>query len=348
MTFATGAPGCCCCNNIYVHDISPQMVKVGSFAFGDSRFDSCPEDANVGTKWTLDHYNQKIFLHTVQGPTGDDTNNTSIGMADMTLARSRSDILVDEVIDYGSSFFFETMCTASEDQKLYYVLQDNPATSTYYIYECDFDGSNNGLAFSRTMSSSFAGLLLRIEHCRYDDRLYYLAQKSGDTYRKIYACDRDGSNDALVFDVGSSSPTLGSSRCTFAFDNVRAKLYVVQRVQTSPYSGQILRMDLDGSNQETVYDTGNYVSPYFAYGVAAVRYSHSRDRIYWIEGSNTTDSPDNANDPDAGLYTAGFDGTSAEKLTGRWALDLPNGGSGSPGDFDLGCGYETLGTGTEA
>lgn len=345
MPFIKGTPGCpCCCTNYYNGSAVIRMVKLGTIIPPDTRYATAPDPNAACTAWTIDHYHQLAFV----SAWWESGKTKKIAKFAMKIPDQRADITVTEVVDVGSSYTPERMCTASADQKLYYVVSDDPASTTYSFYEIGFDGTGNTLAFTRTMDASSPNLLTRIEHCRFDDKLYYCCRKSGDSYFKLYRCDRDGSNDALVFDAGASSPSIASTRTTYCFDNVRGKLYVAQRKTSTPFRGEILRMDLDGTNQVEIYDTGDYVAPLSQYGVYGIRFSHSQDSLYWIEGSVVTDVIDNTSDPTSGMYKAAYDGTSPTLLHGRYELFLSGTTTGSLTEFDIGCGLEKLGTGTEA
>ena len=346
MTFMKGAPGCCCCKHFYTGSQAISMKLLNTKLVFD-RHEEHPDDATFTVRaWCLDHYHNRLF---VLGYNHGTNKLQTIAWCKANLPIVRNDTVMHDLLTVGSSFNTGLMriCTASEAEKIYYCVNDVPATTTYHFYELGFDGTGNVEVFSRTMSSASGSLVRRLEHCRHNDKLYYAATKSGDSVVKIYRCDRDGSNDQLVYDPGSVS--INRSTC-FAFDNVRGKLYVArQYLASSPYHGDIVRMELDGSSPTIVYDTGNYVSPHLFYAVQAVRFSHKDDRLLWIEGSSSVAAtPDNANEPTAGLWTAAPDGSDPELIVGHYQLDLSGPTAANASDIDFGCGYERLGSGTEA
>lgn len=345
MSFSTGAPGCCCCKNYYSGSSLTNvkmMLLAGQLSGG--RYPEYPDTATfTAPRWTVDHYHEKIFF--IQWFTAGTTRK--IGYCDMKLLADRDDITVTEVHEFSTSFQPIKITTISEESKVLYVLADSTVTDQYYFYEVAFDGTGDGQVFTKTMASASNNLLRRVEHCRYNDKIYYVAQLSGDTYFKVYRCDRDGANNTLIYSVGGTNPTL-NFLTGIAFDNVRGKIYVTQRYTTDPYSSDILRMDLDGTNVETVYSTDSYSAPYTSYGVYAMRYSHKDNALYWIEGSSAIETSDNSSDPDSGFYKASFDGSNPAKLYGRYEIDLPGSFTGSINEFDIGCGFETLGAATEA
>lgn len=344
MSFATGAPGCCCCKNYYNGGSlsSVNMVLLASPLDG-GRYPEYPSSTFTAVRWTLDHYHERLFF--IQWFTAGTTRK--IGYCPMKLLEDRSQITITEVHEFSSSFQPIKITTISEESKVLYVLADATVTDQYYFYEVGFDGTGDGQVFAKTMASASNNLLRRVEHCRYNDKIYYVAQLSGDTYFKVYRCDRDGANNTLIYSVGGTNPTLNFFT-GIAFDNVRGKLYVTQRYTTDPYSSDILRMDLDGTNVETVHSTDGYSAPYTSYGIYAIRFSHKDDSLYWIEGSSAVEASDNSTDPDSGMYKAGFDGSNPTKLYGRYEINLTGTTIGSVNEIDIGCGFETLGAATEA
>lgn len=343
MSFSTGAPGCCCCKFYYHGDSIVRQHNATSLDPIDGRHLESPTSNFTTLAWTYDHYHKRLFFMSWSWVTG---TTTKIGYCDAKLPLDRSTIDITEVVDFGVSYGAERITTASVDEKVYYVVRDSPTTTTYSFRECAFDGTGDGTVFTRTMSSAVSGLLQRIEHCRYNDMLYYACRKSGDTYHKIYRCERDGTNDSLVYDPGATNPTIQFRTC-FAFDNVAGKLYVCKRVTTSPFSGQVLQMDLDGTNEVEIYDTGDYVAPQSSYGVYAVRFNHKENKVYWVQGSTQIVTYDNPEDPDGGLWRADPDGSNAEKVYNRFLM-LGGGSIAGISEFDIGCGFDTLGATTEA
>lgn len=337
--------GCtCCCKHVYHGGSNVRMVNLSRW--DTDRYYLSPNDANFSNfSWTIDHYSEQIFFMGAWFTAG---TTTKIGKCDMKLTDARADIVITEVVDYGSSFISGMICTASEDEMVIYCVDDAVATTTLHFRECAFDGTGDTTTFTRTKDST-AALFYRLEHCRANDMLYYTMRKSGDATGKLYRCERDGTNDSLVYDPGNPglSTGTGGDAGHFCFDNGRSKLYALSRVNSSPYSGSIIRMDLDGTNQETVVATGNYIAPYINYGVYGVSYSHKDDKIYWFEGSNPSVTSGSAQDPDAGLFRANYDGTSEEKLSDKFDLAIGAGAASTLGNFDIGCGFETLGAATE-
>lgn len=344
--------GCtCCCRNFYHGGGNVRMVNLSRW--DTDRYYRSPNDANFSNSaWCVDHYHQLIFAMG-QIYTGAGTL-TKIVKCPMKLPDARADLTptLEDVVDFGVSYRSGMICTDSENEMVYYAVDDNPISATLTFRSCGFDGTGDATIFTRTKNASTTSYS-HMEHCRANDRLYYSMRKSGDSNLKLYVCDLDGSNDALVYDpanlgLDNGSSINGGDGTQFCFDNTRSKVYACSRVNTSPYSGQIIRMDLDGSNQETVVSTGDYVAPYTAYGVYAVRFSHKDDKLFWFEGSNPSVTSGNSQDPDAGLFRADYDGANEEKLSGKFEFALGAGAAAEIYAFDLGCGYETLGNATLA
>lgn len=335
MGFRFAAARCCCCLLMYKGN-PLRGVNFAKFVAvddgGSNRYQRIPEPAAVSaSSWALDHYSRKIFTIT----------NTQIRWVDAKIPDDSDDLVYNDVLALGGSQIGERVDVASEDAKVYYVVRDSPATTSRYVRECDFDGANDQAVATITLNSSLTPIQW-LKHCRSNDKLYYVCQTSGDARTVIRRMDRDGANDELVYDPGAGNAILSGPRYTL--DNERHLLYAIVRFGSSTY--RIIRMLNDGTSPTTYYEAPVQTPVQQIHGIC---WSHLHDRMFWLLSNNQTETGDNANDPDGGVYSAKVDGIDVQRHYKRYQSGLGDTtGSLFTSHWDLGCGFETMGAATKA
>lgn len=209
MAFMKGAPGCCCCKLIYFGDItSGRMLNLAKFDTPNLRWERLPSNGfAISGYYHYDHYHKLIF----------DTPGTSIRSYNPKFTTLVADMVYTTVLSIGGSQVCVALATVSEESKVIYVLRDSTPTTSRYVREVGFDGTGDAALFTLTLNTS-AELVTRIDHCRADDRIYFVATTASNSVRKLRACDRDGSNNVEIFDPGSGIAV--QSNNSIAFDNV--------------------------------------------------------------------------------------------------------------------------------
>lgn len=323
MAFSKGAPGCCCCRDIWQNGVGQYRIKGSGTGATVETIDA------IGNAGDYDPVNRISFGISLAG-----TRPLVISKRIEQTEPTHSDIFTGITNSDANG----ALACHPEGQKVYYTYHVNGSGSiNNFIRRIDYDGTND-TAIATIPALQFP-LVIRLMYHRVLDRLYYTKRMHNGTEERVYIgwIPAAGGAETLIYDIDSLDAFGFTKGEIFAIelDYINEKVWWIElQTVSSVTTNYIKRSDYDGTNVETVY---TFVAPVTR--CRGIQVSYKDQCLYtWEMNAGAASS-----DTDGGLFKRDFDCVEISRLVTRQQLNA----GGSINDFTrlrLGCGFETLGS----
>lgn len=311
MTFMKGAPGCCCCKDIWNFGVGQYRIK------SETQVDTI---VAFGGEGDYDQVNRVSFSGSLNGTSPlviykriEQTETAySLWFTGPTSSRSQG------------------MMTCHPAAQQLYRSEHISGSTDNFIKRIDYDATNDTLIATVPGNSTTAAAVLMMVYHRENDILYYV-KRAIDGVQRIYIgwLDPAIGTENLFYNIPSNSSQNGITE--IELDYINDKVWWLETVVSGGTTRTVKRCDLDGTNQETVYTN---TAPFLF--TSGIQVSYKDQCLYTYDYDNTKAS---GSDPDGGLFKREFDYTEIERVMDRETTGQ------TFFRFRLGCGFETLGSG---
>ncbi len=309
--FATGAPGCCCCKDIWEFGVGKYRIKSETEIEAIEPF---------GGRGDYDPINRVSFAQSLQGT------------APHVIYKFREQQDADYVLFLTGGAGEESqgaLACHPEAEQLYYSYHANGSTDNF-IRRIDYDATDD------TAILTDAGISTTIPHIdamvyhRVLDRIYYTIRALDGINQRLYIryINADGTGKTSIYDIARAADA--NLIISLELDYINQKVWWCETNSGSRY---VKRCNYDGSNVETVFTNA---APFTRTSGVQVSY---RDQCLYTFDYDVGAAA--AADNDGGLFKREFDYTEIERVVER---KTPN---RTFTEFRLGCGLETLGASNE-
>jgi len=344
--FKMTGPDCCCCRDILSVLVEIRRVK------GDVIEIAVNSGLTGYTVTDYDYEAKKALLY--RGSSGD----TFLQFADMESASPWT--LTSIVYSAGGTRNFLNAALDRRNSKVYFVerFASSPDTlnvidydGTDETYLADIDAGDGDNFTINTTPKSF-------QYQPTTDCLYYWTEVTeyipeddeNVFHKQVRRVNSDGTGDTLVYQCTNSKDVRihpsadGDVIISMAFDHVGEKLFVLEwqrpgNIFVATYQKyRIIKMDLDGTNQEVIVSRDLLVSSPTPNLINDLAWSHKNQLLYTFEERDGVSYP---SDTGGGFFSYAADGSGRTQI-------VPRTGISYSASLWLWCGFEKTGTGTEA
>lgn len=330
MAFAgmkTMGPECCCggCMNIYTNS-GPGIIKGQADGSGWYTDSAALFGSRTFAQGYFDFVNQNYYTH------------SAIATVERKLWRVDSEMAsADNFYTAPADRVVGAVAVDPQREYVYYAARNTPDTQDVYIYRLDYDGSGEVELY--TYNVGVSGIVTHwITPTRDGQYLFYTRSYTGA--RKVFRLNADGTGDTEIFD-GTATGLI----TTLCVDNDNEYLFWSN-------VSYIYRSAWDGSGATIIYDGATSPGPkpsHVSFRPRLGNWSHKNNRLYFYCGSSAAPTATGL-----GLYSMLSDGTDLRAEIVR--PDFYDSVGGTPVDtrvteeqsIQIGCGYETTGSGTMA